>query len=176
LPPLTSILLQRCKSRDDLPIELIKLRREFRFLRESLAKYQREFEEAQTIREKMDLKRDFQTSMDLFARKTRGRRKRIAKILMDFAIGQSDALIRKDFSGPISVIIGKFADYLYSKRICPWMNTFLDLYDRSLRIGPEATDYEKIFGKVNLNYLSEFQLFAQNSQKFLELHKKHTRK
>ncbi len=176
LPPLTSILLQRCKSRDDLPIELIKLRREFRFLRESLAKYQREFEEAQTIREKMDLKRDFQTSMDLFARKTRGRRKRIAKILMDFAIGQSDALIRKDFSGPISVIIGKFADYLYSKRICPWMNTFLDLYDRSLRIGPEATDYEKIFGKVNFNYSSEFQLFAQNSQKFLELHKKHTRK
>jgi len=168
LPPLTAILLQRCTTLEDLPLELIKLRNEFKNLRESLTKYQEEYEDADTIKDKIEIKREFQNSVDLFMRKVRGGRKRIVKTIIDFTVHQSDSVIHQDFSGPIKATVGKLVEYIYNRRLYPWMNSFLHLYDRSLEIKSEVNIYERIFGKVNLDYLDEFELFAQNSNKLLE--------
>lgn len=169
VPPLTSILLQRCRTRDDLPMELIKLRDEFKCLRQPLTEFQKEFEEAPTIREKLELKNDFQNSLDLFTRKAKMGRKRIVKVLIDFALDEADSVVRKDLTGPVSLLMRKVADYVYSRRLRPWVNSFLDLHNRSLEIGEEAEHYERILGGVSWAHLSEFELFARNSRRLLDL-------
>jgi len=170
LPPLTAILLQRCKTLEDLSSELIKLRNEFSNLRDSLTKYQKQYEEADTIREKIELQREFQNSIHLFMRKVTGGRKRIVKTILDFTFDQSDSVIRQDFSGPIKAIVGRVIDYVYHRRLYPWMNSFLDMYDRSLALQSDINIYEKMFGEINLDHLGELELFAKNSAKLLSIH------
>jgi len=171
LPPLTTILLQRCRTLEDLPTELIKIRDEFKNLRDSLTKYQKSYEEAATIKDKLELKREFQNSIDLFMRKVTGGRRRIMKTIIDFAVDQSDSVIRQDFIGPAKDVLGKLVEYIYDRRLYPWMNSFLHMYDESISIKSDLNLYKKMFGDINLNYFSELELFAQNSSKLLTIHK-----
>lgn len=171
LPPLTAILLQRCKTREDLPFELIKLRDEFKHLRQSLTKYQKEYEQTDTVREKIELRKEFQSSIDIFMRKITGGRKRIVKTIIDFTVDQSDSIVRQDFSGPIKSIVGKLVEYMYERKLYPWMNSFLDLYNRSLEIKADTNMYERLFGEVSLEHLNEFELFAKCSNRLLEIHR-----
>jgi hypothetical protein len=171
LPPLTTILLQRCRTLEDLPTELINLRAEFKNLRESLTKYQKSYEEAATIKDKLELKREFQNSIDLLMQKvTRGKR-RIMKTIIDFAVDQSDSMIRKDFVGPTKTALGKLVEYVYDRRLYPWVNSFLHMYDESISIESDLNLYKKIFGDVNLDNFGELKLFAQNSSKLLNVHR-----
>jgi len=167
LPPLTAILLQRCKTLEDLPDELIKLREEFQHLRKALTEFQKRFEEASTIKEKIEVKKEFQESINLFVRKVRKPKKRIIKTIMDFTITQSQDLIKKDFSGPIRKIINALIEYIYYKKIYPWVSDFIYLYNKSLEIKLDWNIYEKIFGTIELDYLDEFKLFAKNTLKLL---------
>lgn len=171
LPPLTSILLQRCRTLADLPTELLKLRTEFTELRQSLAKYHRRYEEANTVREKLEIKQEFQNSVDLFARKVKGHKTRIMKTIIDFTIGQSDSMIRRDFSGPVTTILGNLVDYIYHRKLYPWMNSFLQLYEKSLDIQQDKNLYEKVLGEINFDHYDEFQQFSQNSINLLGVHK-----
>jgi len=168
IPPLTAILLQRCKTLTDLPVEMLKLRKEFRDLRESLTKYQKMFDKTDTLKDKIQLKKEFENSVNLFMRKAERPRKRIIKTIIDFISQQSDSIINQDFGGPVKGIIGKLGEYISHKRLYPWTNSFLHLYDKSLEIRSDVNLYEKLFGPVNLDYINEFDLFAQNSQKLLE--------
>lgn len=168
LPPLTLILLQRCKTIMDLPQEIIKLRTEFKSIREALTKFQKTFEQAKILKEQIKLKKEFQNSVNLFIHKVRDPRKRIIKTIIDFAIEKSDSVIKKDFGGPIKDTVGKLAEYIYYRKLYPWNNSFLHLYDKSLEIKSDVNIYEKLFGKINFDYFDEFKLFAQNSQKLLE--------
>lgn len=171
LPPLTTILMQRCRTLEDLPTELVKLRDEFKNLRDSLTKYQKSYEEAVTIKDKLELKREFQNSVDLLMRKvTRGKR-RIMKTIIDFTVDQSDSMIRKDFVGPAKTVLGKFVEYVHNRRLYPWVNSFLHMYDESISIELDLNLYKKVMGDVNLDHFSELQLFAQNSSKLLNIHK-----
>ena len=146
LPPLTTILLQRCRTLEDLPTELIKLRAEFENLRESLTKYQKSYEEAATIKDKLELKREFQNSVDLLMQKVTRGKKRIMKTIIDFAVDQSDSMIRKDFVGPTKTVLGKLVEYVYDRRIYPWVNSFLHMYDESISI------------ESDLNYLNRVNI------------------
>ena len=171
LPPLTSILLQRCRTVDDFTTALLNLRTEFTELRQSLTEYHRKYEEANTIKEKLEIKKEFQNSVDLFMRKVNGSKTRIIKTIIDFAIGQSDNVIRQDFSGPVKVILSKLADYIYQKKLYPWINSFLQLYEKSLDIQLDRNLYEKVFGEINFDHYDEFQQFSQNSTGLLGVHK-----
>ena len=170
LPPLTAILLQRCKTLEDLPAALINLRGEFKNLRDSLSKYQKDYEEALTIKDKIELKRGFQDSIDLSMRKVTGGRRRIIKTIIDFTVNQSDSAIRQDFGGPVKSVLGKLVEYIHTRRMYPWMNSFLHLYDESIAIKSDVNLYEKIFGEVNLNHFGELELFAQRSYRLLGIH------
>jgi hypothetical protein len=170
LPPLTAILLQRCKTLEDIPTELIKIRDEFKDLRSSLTKYEENYAEAVTLKDKLELKREFENSIKLFMRKVTGGRKRIMKTIIDFSVGQSESVIRKDFIGPATAVLGKLVEYLYDRRLYPWMNSFLHMYDESLSIKPDLNLYKKIFGDVNLDYFNELEIFAENSNKLLNIH------
>ena len=171
LPPLTTILLQSCRKVEDLPTELIKLRGEFRNLRESLTKYQKSYEEAVTIKDKLELKREFQNSIDLFMKKVTRSKRRIMKTIVDFTVDQSDSIIRKDFVGPTKTVLGKLVEYIHERKLYPWLNSFLHMYDESISIESDLNLYKKIFGDVNLDNFDELKLFAQNSSRLLNVHK-----
>jgi len=171
LPPLTAILLERCRTLEDLPTELIRLRGEFKNLRESLTKYQKSYEEAVTIKDKLELKREFQNSIDLLMRKVTRSKRRIMRTIIDFAVDQSDSMIRKDFIGPTTAVLGKLVEYVYDRKLYPWVNSFLHMYDASISIESDLNLYKDIFGDVNLDHFSELELFAQNSSRLLSVHK-----
>jgi hypothetical protein len=170
LPPLTSILLQRCKTLDDLPTQLLNLRSEFTGIRQSLTEYHKKYEEANTIKEKLEIKQDFQNSVDLFMRKIKGGKTRIIKTMIDFAVGQSDSIIQQDLSGPLKAVLGKLADYIYQRKLYPWVNSFLQLYEKSLDIQLDRDLYQKIFGEIDFDHYDEFQEFSQNSIRLLSIH------
>lgn len=167
LPPLTSILLDRCQKFDDIPDELLNLRKEFKNLRKDLTNFQMKFDNADTIRDKIDLKREFKESMNLFTNKAKRPKGRFIKTILDFAIEIPGSAIKKDFSGSINSITKSLAEYIYQRRIYPWVNSFSDLYGKSLEIREEKDLYENFFGKMNLKNFNEFQIFAKNSEKLV---------
>lgn len=167
LPPLTSILLDRCQKLDDIPDELFNLRKEFKNLRKDLTNFQVKFDNADTLRSKIDLKKEFEESMEIFTHKVQRPKGRFIKTILDFAVEVPGGAIKKDFSGPINSITKNIVEYLYNRRIYPWVNSFSDLYGQSLEIKGDKNLYENFFGKINRENFKEFQLFARNSEKLV---------
>ncbi|WP_114750037.1 hypothetical protein [Pleomorphovibrio marinus] len=54
IPPLVSILLSQCKSVDDLPENMLQLRKDFANLRNSVFNYEKRINEAENIKEQLD--------------------------------------------------------------------------------------------------------------------------
>lgn len=167
LPPLTSILLDRCQKLDDIPDELINLRNEFKNLRNALTKFQMNFDKASTIKDKIDLKKEFKESMDLFSNKVQRPKGRFIKTILDLAVEIPGSTVKKDFSGPINAITKKVTEYFYYRKIYPWVNSFTDLYGKSLEIRDDKNLYENLFGEINFKNFREFEIFAKNSEKLI---------
>ncbi len=167
LPPLTSILLDRCQKLDDIPDELVNLRKEFKNLRNDLTKFQMNFDKAGTIKDKIDLKKEFEESMDLFTNKVQRPKGRFIKTILDLSVEIPGSTVKKDFSGPINAITKKLAEYLYYRKIYPWVNSFADLYGKSLEIRDDKNLYENLFGEINFKNFKEFEIFARNSEKLI---------
>lgn len=163
LPPLTSILLQRCNRIEELPIEMIKLRNEFQNIRESFSSFQKEFNEVKLIKEKIELKKDFLHSIELFRSKVTAPKKRFIKTVLDFTADHSAIAFKKDLSGPVKPIVKKIAEYIYEKKIYPWVCSFADLYEKSLDIDASLNLIEKLFGEVNLYNLDYYKSFGKAS-------------
>ena len=163
LPPLTTILLQRCNRIEDLPMEMIKLRNEFQGIRESFSSFQKEFNEAKLIKEKIDLKKDFLNSIELFRSKVTAPKKRFIKTVLDFTADHSANALASDFSGPVKSIVKKIAEFVYQKKICPWVCSFADLYEKSLDIDVSSNLIEKIFGEVSFDNLDYYKSFGKVS-------------
>lgn len=169
LPPLTSILLDRCQKLDDIPDELVNLRKEFKNIRTDLTKFQMKFDNANTIRDKIDLKKEFEESVNLISHKVQRPRGRFIKTILDLAVEIPGSAVKKDFSGPINAISKKLAEYFYYRKIYPWVNSFSDLYGKSLEIKAEKNLYNNLFGDLNLKNFKEFEIFAKNSEKLISI-------
>ena len=163
LPPLTTILLQRCNRIEDLPMEMIKLRNEFQNIRESFSSFQKDFNDAKLIKEKIELKKDFLHSIELFRSKVTAPKKRFVKTVLDFTADHSVNALANDFSGPVKSIVQKISEFVYQKKICPWVCSFADLYEKSLDIDVNSNLIEKVFGEVNLDNLDYYKSFGKVS-------------
>lgn len=164
LPPLTSILLDRCQRFEDISDELIILRKEFNGLREDLSKFENEFSGAKTLMDKLEIRKEFEASMNLFSDKVKRPKGRFMKTVLDFAVDQPANIIKKDFTGPVNLITKKLAEYIYQRKMYPWVNSFADLYTKSLEIKENKDIYKNLFGEMDINYFKEFEIFAKNSE------------
>ena len=167
LPPLTVILFQRCKRMEDLPIEIVKLRDEFQDLRMSFSDFQEKYHNAQLIKEKMELKKDFLHSIELFRAKIKHPKRRIIKTLLDFSVEHSGDMIMGHLTGPAKAIARKALDLFYERKLFPWIHSFADLYERSLEIKENSHLYRDLFGPMVPSNVSEYELFAKNSLKLV---------
>jgi len=77
IPPLTSILLSRCRARDQLPDELRKLRSEFAELREAGRKHEERLAKASTLGEQFNAVEEFNEFWEVFSNKLGRRSKRL---------------------------------------------------------------------------------------------------
>jgi uncharacterized protein YeaO (DUF488 family) len=163
LPPLTVILLQRCKRMEDLPAEIVKLRDEFQDLRTSFSDFQEKYHNAQLIKEKMELKKDFLHSVEVFRAKIKHPKRRIIKTLLDFSVQHSGNMIMGNLTDPVKAIARKALDLFYERKLFPWIHSFADLYERSLEIKENSTLFGGLFGPMDTSNLKEYELFAKNS-------------
>lgn len=168
LPPLSAILLERCDKLEDIPYELVNLRKEFKNIRKSMQKFQIKFNDSKTIQDKYEIKKEFEESMNLFTQKVKNPKGRIIKTVLDFAVEQPGSAIKRDFTGPINLIVKKLAEYAYYKKIYPWVNSFADLYGESLQIREDKNLYEKLFGQIDFKSFKEFETFANNSNQLIK--------
>ena len=157
LPPLTTILLQRCNRLEDLPIEMIKLRNEFQNIRESFSKFQKEFNQAKRLKEKLEMKKDFLHSIEIFRSKIKGPKRRIIKTLLDFTVEHSSNALASDYGGPIKSLAKKLAELIYHRKVYPWIYSFADLYEKSLDIEADSNLIENLFGEVNFSNLEHYK-------------------
>jgi hypothetical protein len=77
LPPLVSILLARCKSPADLPIQLRELRAEFAPLREAISSHQQRLIAATSLREQIEAIDEFNEFWETYSRKLRSPSQRL---------------------------------------------------------------------------------------------------
>lgn len=77
LPPLTAILLSRCRTRDDVPEALIQLRAEFEPLRTAGRQHELRLTTAQTLGEQIQAIDEFNEFWDIFSRKLNRRSTRL---------------------------------------------------------------------------------------------------
>lgn len=164
LPPLTAILLDRCQRLEDIPDELINLRKEFKDLRGELGKFENKFSDANTIMDKLEIRKEFEASMNIFSDKVKRPKGRFIKTVLDFVVDQPGNFVKKDFTGSVNAITKELAAYIYQKKIYPWVNSFADLYNKSLEIKENKGIYEHLFGEMSINYFKEFEIFAKSSE------------
>lgn len=64
-------------------------------------------------------------------------------------------------------LLKKVTEYFYYRKIYPWVNSFTDLYGKSLEIRDDKNLYENLFGEINFKNFREFEIFAKNSEKLI---------
>jgi hypothetical protein len=148
---------------EDLPAEIVKLRDEFQDLRTSFSDFQEKYHNAQLIKEKMELKKDFLHSVEVFRAKIKHPKRRIIKTLLDFSVQHSGNMIMGNLTDPVKAIARKALDLFYERKLFPWIHSFADLYERSLEIKENSTLFGGLFGPMDTSNLKEYELFAKNS-------------
>lgn len=164
IPPLTSILLSRCRSRDEIPEQLMKLRLEFTPLREAARKHEEQLEKANNIGEHFDAISEFEQFWETFSKKLSSRSIRIIYRFWD---------IVKE-ANPVSWItksVDKAVEWDQEHFILNRYKGLLDIWNLTRNTEPiqdQLKNVERIFGSpLNSNEWRKYVAFAAEIEKII---------
>lgn len=139
-PSLTNILLSRCKTRDDIPDQLLTMREEFTKFRESGTKYEEHLLNAQTIGEQMDIIEEYEQTMTSLCSKVKEKRTKILFRLWSIVKEASTIKI-------LTKAIDELITWDMQRQILNRYQGFIDLY-RCFADLTTATDQLQNFERV----------------------------
>lgn len=142
VPPLTSILLSRCRDRDDLPVQLKKLRYEFESLREAGRLHEQRLEKASTLREQFEAIEEFNEFWCIFSNKLNRKSARIIYRLWDI-FKEPDPT--KWFTKSIDLLV-EFAREQFILNRYKGLLDIWNLAKETKAAQNQLTDIERIFG------------------------------
>lgn len=129
IPPLMSILLGRCRSREEIPDKIIELREEFKGFREMATKYENAICGAPTLGEKIDILDEFEEARTILIEKMNLKKHHTKIVYRAWDIVKSGK--------PIQVIISaidQLIDSLKERMILSRVDSFLDLWNEVRQI------------------------------------------
>jgi hypothetical protein len=77
IPPVTALVLERSRSREDIPSVALQIREEFALLRKTAEKYEVDLANAQSIRERLELFDELEEAWNLLIKKEKRKRTRL---------------------------------------------------------------------------------------------------
>lgn len=140
LPPFVSILLSRCKTKDDLPSKLHELRTEYICLRNACREHEFRLSHASTIKEQIEIIKEFNEFWELFTKKDNERSSRLFYRIWDIA-----KYPKKLFQEIIDLLIVKGTE----KQVLNRFKGFPDIWNLSLNapsVQNQLLEIERIFG------------------------------
>lgn len=146
IPPLLSILLQRCKKREHLPEQLLKLRNEFSDLRREMAIYEDELQKHSKLKDKLDIIEDMEESRKKLVEKISGSKK--TSIIRRIWSVVKDKSLWTMFTKLADIVLQWDENRLLISRV----SRFVDIYNLSLEIEEYDKLLVKIFGHNSINY------------------------
>jgi hypothetical protein len=164
LPPLTSILLSRCKTRDDIPLQLEQLRSEFAGLREAGRLHEQRLINANTIREQFEVIEEFNEFWDTYSKKMHKKTTRIIYRLWD---------IVKE-ANPLSWVTKTLDELKVRDQEKVILNRYKGIHDiwRMSRDVPavqhQLKDVERVFGvPIQGNLWQQYVAFAETVENII---------
>jgi hypothetical protein len=146
IPPLLSILLGRAKNREYLLEELIKLRSEFKDLREQGRYFREGVRLAATLREKIDILNEFDRSREALVKKLSSKPSRsVIKEVWDIVKGKS-------LWGAFTKIADLALQWDQDRQLIRRVSHFQLMSDLVLTIPRYESLLEKIYGRAAINY------------------------
>ncbi|MBA7503511.1 hypothetical protein ES706_02122 [subsurface metagenome] len=142
IPPLTSILLSRCRARDQLPNELLKLRSEFAELREAGRKHEERLAKASTLGEQFDAIEEFNEFWEVLSKKLDRRSKRLVYRFWDI-VKEADPL--KWFTTTVDRIIERDQEKFILNRYKSLLDAW-NLAKEAPAIQHQLGDIARLFG------------------------------
>ena len=174
IPPLVPILLSQCKSMSDIPSKLKQLRDDFTDLRNSFISFEKDLEEADSLKKQMKIIEEYKTFWETFHKKSKLKSNRLMYHFWDIqekgdvsssieklvdSKGETDFLKDINASKVAGTIVSKLYDLHKDKKILnrfKGMTNLWDLFDNSPTLINQVKDIERIFNiKVDHNRLSE---------------------
>jgi len=149
LPPLLSVLLNRCETASDILPRLCELRLELKDFRQSISNWFKTFDEAATIREKMQIREELERSINSVIQKFHSDRLGFYKeIAANFIEGAGEGDLKKALVKPTLTLLKKGAttalpDLLATRRL----TGLVGLMDEALRVNDYSSQLTRIFGE-----------------------------
>lgn len=174
IPPLVPILLSQCNDISDIPSKLLQLRYDFTDLRNSFISFEKDLEQADSLKKQMKIIEEYKAFWETFHKKHKLKSNRLMYHFWDVqekgdasnsieklidSKGENDFLKDINASKITGTIISKLYDSYKDKKILnrfKGMTNLWDLFDNSPTLNNQVKDIERIFNiKVDLNRLSE---------------------
>lgn len=149
LPPLLTVLLSRCEKTSDIPFKLIELRGELKDFRVGIANWFEEFEKADSFKEKIEVRDDFDDAISTMSKKFGDTRTSFYKEMLGSALeGVEDGDPKKILTKPLFKLLEEgVTNFLPDKLASRRFTGLVDLMDQALKVEDNNAILKKVFGK-----------------------------
>lgn len=162
LPPLTTILLSRCRSKEEIPFRLKELRDEFSSLREVCRLHEIRLNNTLTLREQFEVIKEYEEFWESFSKRYKNRSTRLIFRIWDIV---KEANPLKYFTKSVDNLI----EWDQERVILNRFKGLLDMWNLTLQapsIQNQLSDVERLFGSaVNTNDWNSYAQHAKNIEK-----------
>ncbi|MCH7228571.1 hypothetical protein [Haloferula sp. A504] len=147
IPMLTAILLQKSKSREQIPLQLLKLREEFSDIRAAVTDYEDKLKLCETLGDFQDLDSDLQAAMSAVLRHTMKRRSRIVRRIFDVVKSASISGIVSEFLERMltrdedRIAIGRFQSFLNIWQTAKQIPDYDRLLEKTFGVGLSQNEW-----------------------------------
>jgi hypothetical protein len=173
LPPLLTILLSRCENYKDIPKRLIELRAEFSPFRLEISSWFKEFDDAKTLRDKLEIQVGLDRVIDALTKRFLDRRTSFYKQTSGALIS---AIEEGDMKGMLTKPVAAFVkegvtNFLPDKLLIRRFTGIIDLLDKSLDVKSYGDLLSKVFGKsldISQSEITSAKIYSKNISKQYE--------
>jgi hypothetical protein len=166
IPPLLSILLNRCENRNEIPQRLMELRDEFTDLRQEMYYWQTEMNQKHYFKDQLELREELDNSLTKSAKKYDERRigfyKNVSGAILD-AIEEGN--LKKIITKPVIAVAKEGIDLLPDKFKTKRFTGIVDIFNEALHV----QDYTNLLNKIFKESVDISQYEISNSLKYVNV-------
>jgi len=158
IPPLSSILFDRCERLEQIPEVIIKMRDEYSFLRKKIANWEKEEKKVSTLEELLKVRIERRITLKKLSEKLEKKYKPQTSIIRTVwgYINKLDpsAPLASTLFISIKHLLNDLLEWDSNRKFVSKINGFIDIYDSAMKIN--SVRYKKslnrLFGEKNINY------------------------
>ncbi len=147
VPPLLAILLQRCKSREDIPQQLYRLRDEFKDLRSEVAELEKDVRSRKRFKEQIEAIEEIERVREALTARITGRKSLTRSFVKRMFGGLDEMGVFKAFKKDFTTLLRWDEERILVNRV----HRFVDLWRLSVDVEKHYPLLQKVFGAESID-------------------------